>query len=100
MRNTVRELWTQRGWTQAELALEAARSYPDRFAVMGRIALEKPESRALVADLTGDGFVDGGDLGSPLAGWGSPGLGDLNGDGTTDGADLGLLLGNWGACGG
>src|SRR5918993_5021415 len=33
-----------------ELALEAARAYPDRFAVMGRIALEKPESRALVAD--------------------------------------------------
>jgi len=33
-----------------ELALEAARLYPDRFAVMGRIALEKPESRALVAD--------------------------------------------------
>jgi L-fuconolactonase len=33
-----------------ELALEAARTYPDRFAVMGRIALEKPESKALVAD--------------------------------------------------
>ena len=33
-----------------ELALEAARLYPDRFAVMGRLALEKPESRALVAD--------------------------------------------------
>jgi len=33
-----------------ELALEAARLYPDRFAVMGRIALEKPESRALVPD--------------------------------------------------
>ena len=33
-----------------ELALEAARLYPDRFAVMGRIALEKPESKALVAD--------------------------------------------------
>jgi L-fuconolactonase len=33
-----------------ELALDAARLYPDRFAVMGRIALEKPESRALVAD--------------------------------------------------
>ena len=33
-----------------DLALEAARAYPDRFAVMGRIALEKPESRALVAD--------------------------------------------------
>jgi predicted TIM-barrel fold metal-dependent hydrolase len=33
-----------------DLALEAARLYPDRFAVMGRIALEKPESRALLAD--------------------------------------------------
>src|SRR6184192_885000 len=33
-----------------ELALEAARLYPDRFAVMGRIALGKPESRALVPD--------------------------------------------------
>ncbi|PYM34592.1 MAG: amidohydrolase [Candidatus Rokuibacteriota bacterium] len=31
-----------------DLALEAARLYPDRFAVMGRLALEKPESRALV----------------------------------------------------
>ena len=33
-----------------DLALDAARTHPDRFAVMGRIALEKPESRALVAD--------------------------------------------------
>src|SRR3989442_15537492 len=32
-----------------DLALEAARLYPDRFAVMGRLALETPESRALVA---------------------------------------------------
>jgi predicted TIM-barrel fold metal-dependent hydrolase len=32
-----------------DLALEAARLYPDRFAVMGRLAVEKPESRALVA---------------------------------------------------
>ncbi len=31
------------------LALEAARLHPDRFAVMGRLALEKPESRGLVA---------------------------------------------------
>jgi L-fuconolactonase len=33
-----------------DLALAAARLHPDRFAVMGRIALEKPESRTLVAD--------------------------------------------------
>jgi len=31
-----------------DYALEAARRYPERFAVMGRIALEKPESAALV----------------------------------------------------
>jgi len=33
-----------------DLALEAARQYPDRFAVMGRLALQDPNSRALVAD--------------------------------------------------
>lgn len=33
-----------------DLALEAARLHPDRFAVMGRLALERPESRTLVAD--------------------------------------------------
>ena len=31
-----------------DYALEAARKYPKRFAVMGRIALEKPETRAQV----------------------------------------------------
>jgi Amidohydrolase len=33
-----------------DLALEAARLHPRRFAVMGRLAIERPESRALVAD--------------------------------------------------
>src|SRR5258707_14583401 len=33
-----------------DMALEAARSHPDRFAVMGRLALGDPASRALVAD--------------------------------------------------
>jgi L-fuconolactonase len=32
-----------------DLALEAGRLHPDRFAVMGRLAVEKPESRGLVA---------------------------------------------------
>jgi L-fuconolactonase len=35
-----------------DLALEAARQHPDRFAVMGRLAVQRPESRALVADWT------------------------------------------------
>ncbi|MHC4976667.1 MAG: hypothetical protein ACYTF7_08685 [Planctomycetota bacterium] len=49
-------------------------------------------------DYNNDGFVDGGDLGLFLAGWGSPGATDLNNDGTTDGSDLGLFLATWGAC--
>jgi predicted TIM-barrel fold metal-dependent hydrolase len=32
-----------------DLALAAAQAHPGRFAVMGRLALERPESRALVA---------------------------------------------------
>lgn len=50
------------------------------------------------ADLTGDGHVDGADLGSLLAAWG-PCAGcpaDLDGDGAVDGADLGTLLADWG----
>jgi predicted TIM-barrel fold metal-dependent hydrolase len=35
-----------------DLALEAARLYPDRFAVMGRLALQDPVSRSRVADWT------------------------------------------------
>jgi predicted TIM-barrel fold metal-dependent hydrolase len=31
-----------------DLSLEAARKYPDRFAVMGRVALENPESARLL----------------------------------------------------
>jgi predicted TIM-barrel fold metal-dependent hydrolase len=33
-----------------DLALEAAALHPDQFAVMGRLAIEKPESRGRVAD--------------------------------------------------
>ncbi len=38
---------TWEGFSNEE-SLRAARLYPDRFAVMGRIALDKPESRALL----------------------------------------------------
>jgi len=31
-----------------ELAIEAARQHPDRFAILGNFPLDKPESRALV----------------------------------------------------
>ena len=47
------------------------------------------------ADLNGDGYVDGADLGLLILGWGQPGPSDLNGDGNTDGEDFGLLLLAW-----
>jgi len=52
------------------------------------------------ADLSGDGVVDGADLGLLLAGWGGcPGcVEDISQDGAVDGADLGLLLAAWGEC--
>jgi hypothetical protein len=53
------------------------------------------------ADIAGaDGRVDGIDLGSMLAAWGSADArADLDCDGIVDGIDLGVLLGAWGDCG-
>jgi hypothetical protein len=53
---------------------------------------------ACPADLTGDGSVDGQDLGVLLGNWGSNGAGNLNGDASVDGQDLGILLGAWRTC--
>ncbi|MCH2161082.1 MAG: hypothetical protein MK085_04330 [Phycisphaerales bacterium] len=50
-----------------------------------------------LGDLTGDGEVNGADLGLMIAMWGTPD-GDLTGDGMTNGADLGLLIASWGLC--
>ena len=47
------------------------------------------------ADLNGDGFVNGADLGLLLAAWGTRGPGGLNGSGSVTGGDLGLLLAAW-----
>ncbi len=54
------------------------------------------------ADLNGDLFVDGADLGSVLTHWGQRGAAmgddpaiDLNGDDIVDGADLGVTLTAW-----
>jgi hypothetical protein len=52
---------------------------------------------ACAGDLSGNGNIDGEDLGMLLAAWGAPDA-DLNCDGTTDGGDLGILLGGWGDC--
>jgi Lectin C-type domain/Dockerin type I domain len=54
-----------------------------------------------LADVTGDGVVNGGDLGIVLNAWGGAnalGTGDVNHDGVIDGTDLAGVLGSWGAC--
>ena len=56
-----------------------------------------------MADITGDGAVDGADLAQLLGGWGPnddpvESLGDFDGDGLINGADLAQLLGMWGNC--
>ena len=50
-----------------------------------------------IADLDGNGSVDGEDLSMILADWGGSEL-DLDGNDLVDGTDLSLLLANWGQC--
>ena len=53
------------------------------------------------ADLTGDGFVNGADLGLLFVQWGSCGFdcsGDLTENGVVDAEDLESFLSAWGAC--
>jgi hypothetical protein len=63
-----------------------------RFTVQAKLA-------PCPADLNGDRRVDGFDLGSLLAAWGTgSSAADLNQDGTVDGSDLGQLINAWGPC--
>lgn len=60
-----------------------------------------PDLCECLGDLTGNGVVDGADLGLMLNAWGSSGGefdADINGDGTVNGADLGRLVSRWGPC--
>lgn len=57
-----------------------------------------PGPGACAADLDGDRFVGGSDLGIMLASWGVGTEADLDGDGFVGGSDLGILLGSWGVC--
>jgi hypothetical protein len=55
-----------------------------------------------LADISGNGTVDGVDLAAVLNSWGNAPTGksnaDVNGDGVVDGADLAEVLNAWGAC--
>jgi hypothetical protein len=68
-------------------------AHSDGASIMGTVP-----APACAADLTGDGQVNGADLGPLLGAWELTPMGDLNGDGITDGADLGLMLTAFGPC--
>jgi hypothetical protein len=75
-----------------------------RLAAMAMLAAAAPAFGQVAVcsctgDLTGDGLVDGADLGRLLGSWGTgSGVADLDNNGNVDGADLGILLGAWGPC--
>jgi ligand-binding sensor domain-containing protein len=65
------------------------------------IVLHESRPIKVPGELSGDGVVDGADLGILLSAWGEcipgePCTADLSGDGIVDGVDLGTLLANWG----
>lgn len=53
---------------------------------------------ACPADFDSSGTIDGLDLATLLAQWGTNGSADLNGDGTVSGSDLTFILSAWGPC--
>lgn len=57
-------------------------------------------AQSCAGDLTGDGRIDGTDLGLMLSAWGpcTSCPADVNANGIVDGADLGIQLLNWGDC--
>ena len=88
------------GALRAALSRSVAQAPLTVVLMVALVALTtRPAAAQCPGDVTGNGVVDGADLGALLTTWGAPkGQGDLNGDGMVDGADLGLLLTKWGPC--
>ena len=53
------------------------------------------ENPGIPGDFDGNGAVNGADLATLLAGWGTRGVTDLDDNGVTNGSDLAVLLANW-----
>ncbi|MSR40610.1 MAG: hypothetical protein EXS10_01730 [Phycisphaerales bacterium] len=79
------------GW----LTLRAGDSVNSKYTI-ARIDLGMAPA-SCVADLSGDGIVDGADIATLLDSWNAAG-GDLDNSGVTDAADLAIMLDAWGAC--
>ncbi|MCE2885385.1 MAG: hypothetical protein LW806_10855 [Planctomycetaceae bacterium] len=85
-----------------EVSMRAEIDGTDNDFAIDNISLVLVEHPACVADVSGDGVVDGADLAIMLDSWGTAGGGefdcDLNGDGVVGGADLTVVLDGWGPC--
>jgi hypothetical protein len=65
----------------------------------GNVFEDSCEANACPADITGDSFVNVGDLLAVIDAWGSSdGVADINDDGIVDVGDLLEVVGSWGAC--
>lgn len=76
----------------------ASGPFGSQVAVDNIIFVVTSDIQCFCSDLTGDGFVDGLDLGVLLGNWGqsvAANQGELNGAPPVDGLDLGILLGYW-----
>ena len=103
--NSIWLLTDDGGITDVERVFCANAAFVDDIMPDGDIAaLGSPDARGIFidddssipGDLTGDGQVDGADLGILLGLFGTANrAGDLNDDGTVDGGDLGVLLAYW-----
>ena len=92
----LREILISTGTPQASPSDGHIGPLPDVIAALDAI---DPPPPPCTADFTGDGRVDGADLGVMMTWFGSGGFpGDLDGNGTIDGADLGAFLIQWGPC--
>jgi formylglycine-generating enzyme required for sulfatase activity len=72
------------------------------LCALAALALTAPGHAQCPGDITGNGQVNGADLGLVLAVWESDGSdqpgSDVNQDGIVNGADLAYVLGAWGPC--
>jgi hypothetical protein len=94
--------YTNFGWMMKgnEVTLQSAKKFDSRESTEPTrrpllTVTYTPAPPPVPGDLTGDGRVDGADLGLLLASWGSAGPGDLDNNGIVNGADLGMLLTLW-----
>lgn len=89
------------GWTVIgnEVTLQSVKRFDTRESPSTRpqLTITFTPPAAVLGDLTGDGRVDGADLGILLSAWGltHPGA-DLDDNGDVDGTDLAVLLSHWG----